>query len=186
MVTSDDLRGWLEGFDPLGDQRAADSRTATLTLLDAHSRPGERTLFEPGHVTASGLVLALDGSAVLLVYHERLGRWLQPGGHLEATDQGIVEAARREVLEETGVAVDDRLAPLLVGVDVHEIPPARGEPRHRHHDLMFRFVAASGRPAPVPDGERVTWCPLARLTDFRVDAPLLRGLERARRLSGAL
>jgi 8-oxo-dGTP pyrophosphatase MutT (NUDIX family) len=119
---------------------------------------------------------------VLLVFHARLGRWLQPGGHLEPTDQTIVGAARREVLEETGVTVDVRVAPALVGVDVHEIPAGPAEPRHYHHDLMFRFVAAAGPPAPIPDGERVAWCPLDRLPEFGVDAPLRRCVERARLL----
>ncbi len=182
MIPVEDIRRWVERFDPMGDQRAMESQAATLALLDTQPWPGARGRFDPGHVTASGLVLSPDGSAVLLVFHQRLGRWLQPGGHLEAADETIVGAARREVLEETGVTVDGRVDPVLVRVDVHEIPPARGEPPHYHHDLMFRFVAAEETAAQTPDGERAAWCPFDRLAELGVDAPLLRGVERARLL----
>ncbi|MDX1745166.1 MAG: NUDIX domain-containing protein, partial [Halobacteriales archaeon] len=52
--------------------------------------------------TASGFVV--DGERVLLVDHARLGRWLQPGGHIEARETPV-EAAIREVREETGVVM---------------------------------------------------------------------------------
>ena len=182
MIPVEDIRWWVERYDPMGDRRALESRAATLALLDTQPWPGGRARFDPGHVTASGLVLSPDRSAVLLVFHERLGRWLQPGGHLEATDETIVGAARREVYEETGVSVDEEVGPVLVRVDVHEIPPARGEPRHYHHDLMFHFVAADEAHAPVPVGEKVAWCLLDRLADLGADAPLLQAVARARRL----
>jgi 8-oxo-dGTP pyrophosphatase MutT (NUDIX family) len=182
MVDPREIRAWVEGFHPETDRRAAASCGATLALLEGPLDPVVRTSFAPGHVTASGVVLSHDGRELLLVFHRRLACWLQPGGHLEPADESIVEAARREVLEETGVALDERVAPALVGVDVHEIPAARGEPAHLHHDLMFRFVAADRPPDPIPEGERVAWCALDRLAAFGVDGPLLRAVERARRL----
>lgn len=47
-------------------------------------------------------VFARNGGAVLLVHHRRLGTWLPVGGELEA-DETPLEAARRELLEETGL-----------------------------------------------------------------------------------
>lgn len=180
------IRRLVEGFDPLGDPQAAWSRETTLALLSHDRSVCSRSWFEPGHVTASGLVLAADGAAVLLVFHERLRRWLQPGGHIEPTDETVVDAARREVLEETGITVDTEITPVLVSVDVHEIPPARGEPAHRHHDLMFRFVAPEHGPAPGAGALRVTWAKVDRLEDFGLDGPLRRAVARARttRLDG--
>jgi len=57
----------------------------------------------PKHFTASALVIA-DGH-VLLVHHRRIGAWLPPGGHIDECELPH-EAAIREVLEETGVAVE--------------------------------------------------------------------------------
>lgn len=52
--------------------------------------------------TASGFVIA--NQKILLVKHKKLGFWLAPGGHV---DQGelLHLAAKREVLEETGLKV---------------------------------------------------------------------------------
>jgi 8-oxo-dGTP pyrophosphatase MutT (NUDIX family) len=169
-----------EGFDPGGDTRAVASRIRTLTLLRTHARPLDRTSYDPGHVTASGVVLSPDGQSVLLVLHRRLGRWLQPGGHLDPEDRTVAGAARREVVEETGVSPDLAAPPRLVGIDVHEIPAAKGEPPHLHHDLVFRFIGQRDPPQPSAEVARVTWWPIDDLHAMGVDEPLWRAVARAR------
>jgi len=47
-------------------------------------------------------VYLINQEKVLLVYHQKLQKWVPPGGHLEA-DETPSEAARREVREETGL-----------------------------------------------------------------------------------
>ena len=163
-------------FDPGTDEQARTSARRIRALINRVEAPFARTTLDPGHVTASALVLTPDSQSVLLVYHERLERWLQPGGHLEPGDRSLVDAARREVLEETGIDVGDA-APRLISLDVHDIPATRGEPHHLHHDFMFRFrLARDASPAP---GTQAVWCPLAELGRYGVDGPVLRGLERA-------
>lgn len=108
-------------------------------MLDWLADPFDRDR-DPFHVTGSAIVV--DGAgAVLLHRHVRLGRWLQPGGHVE-TGEDVHEAARRETLEETGV--DTRHpdgAPELLHVDVHEGPLG-----HVHLDVRWLLEAAG------PDG----------------------------------
>lgn len=105
----------------------------------------------PGHLTASGIVFDLRDKHFLLIHHNMLDRWLQPGGHLEAGELPP-QAARREVLEETGVEPQTLLSRLAefalpIDIDSHDIPanPRKGEPAHTHHD--FRFVFSIDRAA---------------------------------------
>lgn len=53
------------------------------------------------HFTASANVLH-DHERVLLVQHNKLKQWLQPGGHIDPNEDPA-QAAQREALEETGI-----------------------------------------------------------------------------------
>ena len=54
------------------------------------------------HFVATGFVMNLDHSKMLMVHHKKLNKWAAPGGHIEA-DETPTEAALREIFEETGV-----------------------------------------------------------------------------------
>ncbi len=97
-----------------------------------------------GHLTASALVLNSEGSHVLLIAHKSLGRWLQPGGHIEP-DEELEAAARRELVEETGLSAVRLLNELPIDVDSHEIPAnaQKGEGPHLHHDFQYLYQLTS-------------------------------------------
>jgi 8-oxo-dGTP pyrophosphatase MutT (NUDIX family) len=143
-------------FHDPSDGQALKSLELILQLLECSPQPFSRHQFTPGHITASGLVLAPDGVHVLLVHHRRLGRWLLPGGHVEPADDMIDNSARREVIEETGAILTPAFA--IAGADVHGIPAARGEPYHLHHDLLFAFHAASSEIRVSEESHAVAWC----------------------------
>jgi len=172
----------LRRFDPGADERATHSLARTLALLERVPQPFSRRTFAPGHMTASGIVLSADAAQVLLIFHRRLKRWLQPGGHVEPEDADLPAAAEREVREETGVALDETLPRVVVGVDVHEIP-ARDpdEPPHVHHDVVFRFRALPGTQPDPEQGRDVVWCGVDELDRYEVDEPLKRSVLRALR-----
>ncbi|MGI5230039.1 NUDIX hydrolase [Actinoallomurus sp. CA-142502] len=137
-------------------------RETLVAYLDAH--PEENGLLEPvvslidagadltsrkefrGHATAGALLVNPDGR-VLHIHHLTLDRWLLPGGHLEVDDVRLVDAAQRELTEETGIpasaVVPEGLRPLQI--DVHSIPAndAKREPEHQHIDFRFLFRSSA-------------------------------------------
>lgn len=99
----------------------------------------------PRHVTGSGFVVGSRG--IVLLHHLKLSMWVQPGGHVDDGETPW-EAARREVVEETGLPAEYRGGtPELAHVSVHDVPD-----NHIHYDLRYLFVAGDADPAP-PAGE---------------------------------
>ncbi len=96
-----------------------------------------------GHITASAFIVDKRGKSLLLLKHKFLERWLQPGGHVDATDPNLLSAALREAKEETGIDAAQLQLPEnnLIDFDSHHIPanPRKNEAAHVHHDVRFLF-----------------------------------------------
>ena len=108
------LRAWRPRWP---DQESL--RQAFLGFLAARSDACQRSC-EPGHITASAIVLDAAGERVLLTLHPRVGAWLQLGGHCEPSDDTLAGAARSIRLRwsacRTCVAAAGSLSPRLWGV----------------------------------------------------------------------
>jgi 8-oxo-dGTP pyrophosphatase MutT (NUDIX family) len=159
-VTVSEALAVVEGFDPGADRLAARSRELTLDLLRYSTAPFLRSQFAPGHVTCTALVLHPAEHRVLFMHHHRLHRWLLPGGHVEESDDSLAEAAAREAAEETCVRIDPACAASLAGIDVHGIPPKKGEPGepfHLHHDLIWCFRALTEKIHITDEAPSVLW-----------------------------
>ncbi|AHI01273.1 NUDIX hydrolase [Kutzneria viridogrisea] len=150
----------LEGWRP-GSSGQDALRNAFLGFLAAREDGCQRSC-EPGHVTASALVLDATREQVLLTLHPRVGRWLQLGGHCEPEDSTLVEAALREATEESGIR-GLRIEPTPLHVDVHPITCSLGKPT-RHFDVRFLVRAPVGA-KPVRSAESVDlqWWPVDAL-----------------------
>lgn len=122
--------------------------TQLLGVLDTGSDPASRSTL-PGHVTCGAAVID-DAGRVLMIRHRTLGKWLLPGGHLEASDSSLLAGALRELEEETGIPWQQAVSPpsmdtIPVDIDLHAISAnaGKGEPAHWHADFRHAFRVTS-------------------------------------------
>jgi 8-oxo-dGTP pyrophosphatase MutT (NUDIX family) len=145
-------------------QRQQPERSAVVErLLALLEQPGDafaRTHLDPGHFTASAFVLCPERRRLLLIRHPKLGRWLQPGGHIEAGDPSCCAAAQREVREETGVAELLPMAEGIFDVDVHLIPANPREGAHAHFDVRYAFEARTAQLTVSDEVKAARWVEL--------------------------
>ena len=159
-ITADHIRATLTAYLDIHPQDKPDL-APVLDLLDRGGDLTSRKEFR-GHATA-GAVLADTTGRILHIHHLALDKWLLPGGHLETRDETLLDAALRELTEETGIPAD-AVTPVgdqPIHIDVHPIPArtpsrslagapdplgppdAKGEPDHRHFDFRFAFRATA-------------------------------------------
>ncbi len=163
----------LEGHRPAAEDEAG-LLARVRELLSVRERPFDRDGFTPGHLTASGFVVDRERSRVVLIHHRRLGIWIQPGGHVDARDPSPEAAARREIAEETGLAMLQLLEPALFDVDVHRYPARGGEPAHEHFDLRFAYLAGDDWLRPNDEVHEARWVDADGLAALGVDRSILR------------
>ena len=92
----------LDGYSPLEPQQ---KERKEMFLSGASQSMLRKDYTEPGHFTISGFVRTFDCDAIALIFHPRFQKWIQPGGHFEETDVDVLQAAKRELKEETGLKI---------------------------------------------------------------------------------
>jgi 8-oxo-dGTP pyrophosphatase MutT (NUDIX family) len=159
-------------------------RGRMLDLATDDGDPFSRQSFEPGHFTASAFVVSPDLKSMLMILHSKLGLWLQPGGHIDPEDADVTAAARREVVEETGVSSLEPLDafPNLLDLDIHPIPanPRKGEPPHEHFDVRVALRATTWEFEAGSDAQAARWVPLAEVDEIGTDESVRRALRKLR------
>ena len=175
------LRSLLVAHQP-SDDREAGYLEAMLALLDSSGDALSRFRFDPGHFTSSGFVVSPDRRSLLLVHHAKLGKWLQPGGHIETDDFDLEAAARREVLEETRLDDLDFLG--LLDLDIHRFPERSDEPAHDHLDVRYGFAAKSSEVAAGDGTTGAGWFPLSEVAAWEDRQSLSRPARKLLVLTG--
>lgn len=151
-----------------------------LQLVQLEADPFARSSYDPGHFTASAFIVVPHEEAILLVFHGKLKKWLQPGGHLDPSDADVFAAARREVLEETGVTLP-AAGGVLFDLDVHRIPERPFERAHEHFDVRTLWISNREELRAGSDALDVRWHALGELELENLDESLGRALRKLKR-----
>jgi 8-oxo-dGTP pyrophosphatase MutT (NUDIX family) len=126
--------------------------------------------------TVSAFILHPTEPRLLLVKHRKIGKWLQPGGHIELNENPL-QALTHELSEETGLQPSDytllqpdqptglthtAALPVPFQINQHAFNDT-----HQHIDLSYIAKAHTDTLTETPDGaDDIRWCTLAELKDF--------------------
>jgi 8-oxo-dGTP pyrophosphatase MutT (NUDIX family) len=171
LAASDDLavaRSTIAAVD-LDDAAVAAYRGRMLAFVDEHPDALHRTC-TAGHLTGSAWVVDPSSDRILLLFHAKVRRWLQPGGHADG-DANLAAVALREAVEETGIE-GLSVHPVPIDLDVHRFVSARtDEPDHDHLDVRFLVVTPPGaEPTINHESEGARWVTPDELAGLDVDA----------------
>ncbi len=153
----------------------AEAETADRLIQFVESNPDcfERSL-RIGHITGSAWVVNRAGTQVLLTHHRKLGMWLQLGGHADG-NSNIIEAARQEAAEESGIETLNLFRPEIFDIDIHEIPARNSEPAHDHHDIRLVFQCTDTEDYTVSgESHDLAWVDIHQLEEYTTEESMLR------------
>ena len=124
----------------------------------------DRSCF-PDHLTAGAVVLSPGGEHVLLNHHRKADAWLAFGGHLEPGDVSLADAARRELVEESGLT-DFVFDPEPLSLDAHAVEFCSPRGTVHHLDVRFLAIADPGSShAASEESTDVRWWPVDALPE---------------------
>lgn len=163
-ISDSDISSALSAYLERYPDEAAQLSEPMQLLHQGENFASRRTF--PMHVTVGALLVRNDAE-ILLVEHRAYGITLQPGGHLEPTDTTLIDAAVRELAEETGL---DPAKVLLASqtpiyIEYGKVParPVKDEPEHYHLDIGYSFATAQADVGDIQESEvtGAAWYPLA-------------------------
>ncbi|QHZ00338.1 Bifunctional NMN adenylyltransferase/Nudix hydrolase (plasmid) [Streptomyces sp. S4.7] len=126
----------------------------------------ETETFETIRYTADVVAITPDGNVLLIErdWPPHQGEWALPGGHVDVGEKSL-DAAVRELFEETGVSVDGRQLRQIGAYD-----RADRDPRGRYVTVAYLAVVPAGTPIVAGDDARTaSWWPLNALPPMAFD-----------------
>lgn len=149
----------------------------TISFIEQHPDCFKREL-RIGHVTGSAWILNPSKTHALLMHHQKLDKWFQPGGHCDG-DPDVLHVAQKEAEEETGLPVKT-LTNVIFDVDTHIIPTRKDVPEHTHYDIRYVFIADMDAEELGPNAEAkaLRWIKLEDIHQYNNSPSILRMVQK--------
>lgn len=100
-----------------------------------------------GHIVASSFIYSKKDNRFLTLYHKEFNVYIYPGGHITSSDKTILDAAKRETKEETGITEYKVISPsddinVPIDIDIHRVAYNKllDLPEHYHFDFRYFFL----------------------------------------------
>ncbi|MFD0622225.1 NUDIX domain-containing protein [Streptomyces sanglieri] len=149
-ITADHIRTTLADYLDQHPEAKTELGVVLGLLDDGEDLTSRKTL--PGHVTAGAILVDAD-DRVLHILHNATQKWLLPGGHLEASDDTLLQAASRELTEETGISPYAVTSDSQTPSTSTSTPSTPTQPR-TSPPISTSTSASSSAPPPTPATSR--------------------------------
>lgn len=156
----------------------------TKSLIKRQPRCFDNQCFNDGHITGSSWIISPDKKQVLLTHHQKLGIWIQLGGHSDGNADTLAVAIR-EAQEESGISVRPIECQIL-DVDVHRVPSIAEEPAHLHYDIRFALLATTRNFKASKESIALRWVNLEDISRLSSEASLLRMRDKWQQIASRL
>lgn len=165
---SQQLLSQLEQFSPASSVEEKHlSRIIELISQNEYENITEKTRGDH-HLTASAIISSKLG--VLLHFHKRVKKWLQPGGHIDLGETPLI-TVQRETLEETGL--NPIFEPTIFDLDIHDTGYG-----HIHYDIRYLgWCDDTNFNPPTDESQKVAWFSYSAAEQV-VDGGLLRVIKK--------
>lgn len=185
MINIDDKRFFLYkhvlSYNP-ADESEKISKRKVIELLEGYPNCFERDNML-GHITGSALLVDGNRMNVLLTHHQKIGKWLQFGGHSDG-EENPFNVALRETVEESGITEINFVYPFsgIFDIDVHPIPEYKGLPKHYHYDIRVLLTTNQTDFVVSNESKELKWIKIDDVKNYNSQKEFLRMIDKLKLL----